>query len=96
MNKFEKLIELNKEFDGILINDYTDVLWFETDHDIQWNGERNYEDLINGDGDTYSGETTRNFCLRQDGYLLIEMFNDFGGTCWNLFKLENKVEEPNE
>lgn len=96
MNKFEKLIELNKEFNGILINDYSDTLWFETDYDIQWNGERNYEDLINGDGDTCSGETTRNFALNQDGYLLVEMFNDFGGTCWNLFKLENKVEKQND
>lgn len=96
MNKFEKLIEMNKEFNGILINDYTNALWFETDYDIQWNDERNYEDLIDGDGETCSGSKTNNFDIKQDGYVLVELFNDFGDTCWNLFKAVNKVENPDE
>lgn len=93
MNKFEKLIELNKEFNGMLINDNTDSVWFNDNGEILWNTDGNVDDLYEGDGDTYSGYvSSNNFETQSDGYILIEMSNDCGGTTFNLFKLVNKVE----
>ena len=96
MNKFEKLIELNKEFNNCLCQEWLNSVWYITkDNCVVWNGENNLEDLYDQYGDTYSGDVSRyNIRFEDDNCLLIELTNDCGGYSLNLFSKANKVEAP--
>lgn len=70
---------------------FLEEIWFEEKYgNVHWNGENNVDDLINGDGDTYSGEV-RTDAVEIDGYVLYTLSNDCGGESQLIFKLSNKI-----
>lgn len=71
---------------------FLEEIWFEDKYgNVHWNGEGNIDDLVNGDGDTYSGDI-RTEVVEIDGYALYTMGDDCGGEGQIIFKLSNKID----
>lgn len=86
--------EVIQKFDDHLVKPelFLEQIWFEQKYgNVHWNGENNIDDLINGDGDTYSGDV-RAGAVEVDGYVLYTLGNDCGGESQLVFKLSNKID----
>lgn len=90
MNKFEKLIELNKEFDGILIEDRTNAVWYKDDDYTCWNTDGNLDELYDGEGNTYSGDSLW-LSVEDANYYLTQIDSGCGESYFVLFKKDNQV-----
>ena len=85
--------EITNKFDEHLIKpDVIEQIWFEDSHGVvSWNGENNIDDLLNGDGNTYSGEI-RIEGIEIDGHVLYTLNNDCGGEEQVIFSIANKID----
>lgn len=88
--------EITNKFDEHLIKlDIIEQCWFEDTHGVvSWNGENNIDDLLNGDGHTYSGDV-RIEGIEIAGHVLYTLGNDFGGEEQLIFSVINKI-DPKE
>lgn len=89
MNK--QLLELFEEH-IYFPEDHTKVCWTESYGTISYNKENNVEDLIDGNGETYSGEV-REGPIEIDGYAMYLLDSSCGFDYQAIFSLALKVEE---
>lgn len=68
-----------------------DCPWTETESEVIYNKENNTEDLLGGDGETYSGEIRNR--AEFDKYVIFDLDSGCGWDYQIIFSLENKVEE---
>lgn len=87
MNK--QLLELFKEH-IYFPEDHTKVCWTENGGEISYNKENNVEDLLDGNGETYSGEV-REGPIEIDGYVMYLLDSSCGFDYQAIFSLAFKV-----
>lgn len=86
--------EVIQKFDEHLVKPdlFLEEFWFEDKYgNVHWNGENNIDDLINGDGDTYS-ECSYSDSVEIDGFVLFTLGDSCGGQGQTIFKLSNKID----
>ena len=85
--------EIISKFDGHLVKPdlFLDDPWFEEHGNVSWNSENNIEDLINGDGHTYS-ECSYGEAVEMDGHVLFTLGDSCGGQGQAIFNLNNKID----
>jgi hypothetical protein len=89
MNK--QLLELFEEH-IYFPEDHTKVCWTENYGTISYNKENNVEDLLDGNGETYSGEV-REDLIEIDGYVMYLLDSSCGFDYQAIFSLALKVGE---
>jgi hypothetical protein len=72
--------------------DWTKVCWAEDFNTISYNKEDNVGDLIDGNGETYSGEV-REGPIEIDGYVMYLLDSSCGFDYQAIFSLALKVED---
>ncbi len=66
--------------------------WFVHDNGaVSWNSENNIDDLINGDGQTYT-ESSYEDSVEIDGHVLFTLGDSCGGQGQVIFSLNNKID----
>lgn len=85
--------EIISKFDEHLIKpDIIEQVWFEDNYGVvSWNGENNIDDLLNDNGDSYSG-AVRIEGIEIDGHVLYTLGNDCGGEEQLIFNVNNKID----
>ena len=71
--------------------DFTECLWYTTGDEVYWNTENNIDDLMTGDGETFSSEVYEE--TQRDGYVFYTCRDGCGGMDQSIFKLSNKVDD---
>ena len=89
MNK--QLLELFEEHIDFP-EDHTKVCWTEDRGTISYNKENNVEDLLDGNGETYSGEV-REGPIEIDGYVMYLLDSSCGFDYQAIFSAALKAEE---
>lgn len=72
-----------------LPDDCTNCIWHRTDCEVSWGDD--LDDLMMGDGDTYSCEVYGK--VERDGYVLYTLYDGCGNKIQAIFKLDNEVNE---
>ena len=87
----KKLIKLFKEHVWIP-DDYTEICWCEDEHNqgLIYNTDNSLDDLMNGDGHTYSGRIKSHIEL--DGYVLLTIDSEQGWDYQAFFSADKKVD----
>lgn len=71
---------------------FLDDPWFVHNNGaVSWNSENNIEDLIEGDGQTYTEESYGE-SVEIDGYVLFTLGDSCGGQGQVIFNLNNKID----
>lgn len=70
--------------------DMTHLWWIESGDEVSYNTDNNTEDLLNGDGNSYSAEIYRNRYVNKDGYVLYTLRDGCGGFYQAIFSLDKK------
>lgn len=89
MNK--KLLEIFEEH-IYFPEDHTKVCWTVDGSEISYNKENNAEDLIEGNGETYSGEVKEG-PIEIGGYVMYLLDSSYGFDYQAIFSLALKVSE---
>ena len=75
--------------------DHTKVCWIEDRGTISYNKENNVENLLDGNGETYSGEV-REGPIEIDGYVMYLLDSSCGFDYQAIFSLALKVEDDEQ
>lgn len=90
--------ELFQKFDEYLVKPelFLDDIWYQdTNGYVHWNSQGNMDDLMNGDGESYS-EDSYGDSVTVDGYVLFMLGDSCGGKGQVIFKLSNNTINPED
>lgn len=91
--------ELFQKFDEYLVKPelFLDDIWYQdmVGGYVHWNSQGNVEDLLNGDGETFS-EDSYGDPITVDGYVLFMLSDSCGGKGQVIFKLSNNTINPED
>lgn len=84
-----KLFEIITEIDYYVNVEIVDCVWYQSGGSFMWNTDGIVSDLIEGDGNTYSGESTMRGKV-YDGYYVVNLDNGCGDTLTYFFDLSKE------
>lgn len=73
-------------------DDHTDICWTYTHEEVRYNTGNNVDDLMNGDGETYSGEDKLGEIVI-DNYVLYTLDSGCGYDYQAIFSVDKKVDQ---
>lgn len=74
--------------------DFIEDMWSFNSSEVYWNGDNNLDDMLNGDGETYTCEYNEGW-HKQDGCFFFNCDNGCGDTFTRVF-LEDKLVEDGQ
>lgn len=66
-------------------------IWYEADNEVHWNTDNNTDDLLEGEGDTYSCERKGSKVISEDGYVVYNTHDGCGGTVDLILEMSKRV-----
>lgn len=90
MGDIDKLFEIIEQISYSVLVEKVDCIWTTDGYEISWNRDDNKDDLVVGDGNTYSGEIREGF-RHYNGYFVCNVDCGCGAMVTMFFNLEKKV-----
>lgn len=91
-NKIEVLKDLLKEMNYQSMMEIEDCIWYRDEDNFYWNTDNNERDLLNGDGNTYSGYQTEGLG-EFEGHVVVNLDTQQGYWITKLFDLSKEVKD---
>ena len=88
-----KAIEVLEELFPDILLDHFDCIWELDDGEVSWNTDNCEEDLYNGDGNTYTGEITREGVKTDGVYTIMNVDYAIGQDVTVVFNNDKRVEQ---